>query len=304
MFRNAVTLGRVAGIRVAVHYTWLFADLIVDFRPYRGQRLTLVNTAGAPFDGSPAAGPPGTPDPANRLPDADVLQFRVAPQDADDPFVLPSSLAASYRRVTEDEVPPGAARRLVGLVEVEGVLTLRELARVPSYEVGEAEPTVTIVDDRGATTRYRVVARHFHDTVNWFVAYGSTEVWQFLNLSEDTHPMHVHLVQFQALRRDHYDVEAYDPLQDRTTSPITFKSRGALDENETGWKDTIRVNPGEMVTIAATFDGYTGQYMYHCHMLDHEDNDMMRPFIVMPPAALAEMDVHQMRVAPHRHSPQ
>ena len=78
MFRNAVTLGRVAGIRVAVHYTWLFADLIVDFRPYRGQRLTLVNTAGAPFDGSPAAGPPGTPDPANRLPDADALQFRVA----------------------------------------------------------------------------------------------------------------------------------------------------------------------------------------------------------------------------------
>ena len=53
----------------------------------------------------------------------------------------------------------------------------------------------------------------------------------------------------------------------------------------------MRVNPGEMVSIAATFDGFTGRYMYHCHILEHEDHDMMRPFIVMPAAALAAMNM-------------
>ena len=51
----------------------------------------------------------------------------------------------------------------------------------------------------------------------------------------------------------------------------------------------MRVNPGELVTIAATFDGYTGRYMYHCHILDHEDHDMMRPFVVMPAQAMIGM---------------
>jgi len=63
-------------------------------------------------------------------------------------------------------------------------------------------------------------------------------------------------------------------------APVTFVEPGALEANELDWKDTVRVNPREMVTIAATFEGYTGRYMYHCHILEHEDHDMMRPFIV------------------------
>ena len=77
-------------------------------------------------------------------------------------------------------------------------------------------------------------------------------------------------------------------------APISFQAHGALDANELGWKDTVRVNPGEMVSITATFDGFTGRYMYHCHILEHEDHDMMRPFIVMPAAALAAMDMPEM----------
>jgi len=92
----------------------------------------------------------------------------------------------------------------------------------------------------------------------------SDGVWRFLNLTEGTHPMHVHLVQSQALRRDRYNTDGFD---------------------------TVRVNSGEMVTIVATFDGYTGRYMYHCHILEHEDYDMMGPFIVMPGAALEAMDM-------------
>jgi FtsP/CotA-like multicopper oxidase with cupredoxin domain len=76
--------------------------------------------------------------------------------------------------------------------------------------------------------------------------------------------------------------------------PLTFAAHGSLDANELGWKDTMRVNPSEMVTIAAIFDGYTGRYMYHCHILEHEDHGMMRPFIVMPGAALEGMDMPEM----------
>jgi spore coat protein A len=265
------------------------ADLIVDFRPARGTRLRLVNTAGSPFDGAPAGWAPGMPDPANRLPYPDVLEFRVAARDADDAFVLPRRLA-SLRRL-----PPASMQRLAALVEeADGMLTLHELAEVRTGEERPGEPLIAVTDDRGATTRYRTVAARFEDTTNWFVAFGTTEVWRFLNLSADTHPMHVHLVHFQVLARDRYDTGGFDVATGSTHTPVVFRERGELDANERGWKETVRVNPGEMVTIGATFDGYTGRYMYHCHILEHEDHDMMRPFVVAPAAAIAAMGMAEM----------
>ena len=56
----------------------------------------------------------------------------------------------------------------------------------------------------------------------------------------------------------------------------------AIDDNERGLKDTVRVNPKEIVEIAVRFTTYSGRYMYHCHILEHEDRDMMRPFVTMP----------------------
>jgi spore coat protein A len=52
--------------------------------------------------------------------------------------------------------------------------------------------------------------------------------------------------------------------------------------NEAGWKDTAVVNPRDVLTIVVRFEGYTGRYVFHCHMLEHEDNDMMRPYVVVP----------------------
>jgi o-aminophenol oxidase len=271
------------------------ADLIVDFRALRGQRLTLVNTAGAPFDNSPATQPPGTPDPENRLPHPEVMEFRVSSQPVDDPFVLPETLSPSYRRLEHDRLPPAHQHRVVAMVEYpDGMLTFRELAEVSDGDAAAGEALMAIADEQGKTVRYRTIAKQFEDTVNWFVAYGSTEVWNILNLTEDTHPFHVHLVQFQALGRDLYNKDGFHPATGATTTPISFQGHGTLDANELGWKDTVRVNPGELVSIAATFDGFTGRYMYHCHILEHEDHDMMRPFIVMPAAALAAMDMPDM----------
>ncbi len=270
-------------------------DLIVDFRALRGRRLTLVNTAGAPFDNSPATQPPGMPDPENRLPHPEVMEFRVSSQPMDDPFVLSATLSSSYRRLEHDRLPPAHQHRVVAMVEYpDGMLTFRELAEVSDADAAAEEALMAIAGEQGTTVRYRTVAKQFEDTTNWFVAYGSTEVWSILNLTEDTHPFHVHLVQFQALGRDLYNKDGFHPETGATTTPISFQAHGTLDANELGWKDTVRVNPGEMVSIAATFDGFTGRYMYHCHILEHEDHDMMRPFIVMPTAALAAMDMPDM----------
>ena len=82
---------------------------------------------------------------------------------------------------------------------------------------------------------------------------GDTETWVFRNSSSVTHPMHIHMVQFQILER----------------------SNAALLPNELGWKDTVRVDPSATVKVAVKFEGYTGRYMFHCHNLAHEDHSMM-----------------------------
>ena len=65
----------------------------------------------------------------------------------------------------------------------------------------------------------------------------------------------------------------------------------AIDANERGFKDTVRVNPNEVVDIVVRFEPYAGRFMYHCHILEHEDRDMMRPFVVTPPALMAFMNM-------------
>lgn len=260
------------------------ADVIVDFRQVRGTRLRLVNSAGSPFDGSLPDVPLGEPDPAHRLPYPEVMEFRVGTRRVDDSFVLPRRLS------TIRSLPEPPSRRLIGLVEEEdGILTNHELVQIAPDEVVASEPLVEITDAQGVTTRYRTVAVHFEDATNWIVPYGATEAWHFLNLSVDSHPMHIHLVHFQILARDQYDISGFDVETGATRHPIAFDRCGEIADNERGWKDTVRVDPGEMVTVGATFDGYTGRYVYHCHILEHEDRDMMRPFVVMPVAAMRAM---------------
>jgi spore coat protein A, manganese oxidase len=87
--------------------------------------------------------------------------------------------------------------------------------------------------------------------------------------------MHLHLVQFQILERQGYDRVVL--LRNLVT--LVGEPRKP-PPNEAGWKDTAVVNRAEILTIMVRFDGYAGRYVYHCHMLEHEDNDMMRPYEV------------------------
>ena len=127
-------------------------------------------------------------------------------------------------------------------------------------------------------------------------AVGDIEVWRIFNLSADAHPIHFHLVNVQVLSR-----QAFRPR--RYTGVPVLRTPVAPDPNELGWKETVRMNPGECTTVIMRFDlpvvkdwrdpsglatiaippsPRTGgnEYVWHCHILEHEEHDMMRPLIV------------------------
>jgi len=309
------------------------ADLIVDFAGAANQSFTLINTANGPFpDGDPV-------DPATS---GQVMQFRVnqrlVGRDTSLNPAVPAVSTSVLRAAPIVDIkptsqrPPDAQRQLV-LVEVEGEggpeMVLLNNSHWNGLRAGNGAP---IPGSRSngvinATESPRV---------------GSTEVWEIANLTEDAHPIHLHLVQFQAISRRHFDRDAYRSAYDATFpggtfngvthapgefipgfgppqtytaanadsaiggnlafSPFFDASAAAPAANEQGWKDTLRMNPFEVTRIAVrwapqsvaaaavhagqnlfAFDPTSGPgYVWHCHILDHEDNEMMRPYLVSP----------------------
>ena len=121
-------------------------------------------------------------------------------------------------------------------------------------------------------------------------AAGSVEVWQIANLTADTHPIHFHLVNVQILYRQPIKTKGF-------TGTFIINPNGqpiAPDANELGYKETVRMNPGEVTVVIMKFDLPTGlpfvtppsprtgghEYVWHCHILEHEEHDMMRPLVV------------------------
>jgi spore coat protein A len=268
------------------------ADLLVDFADLDpGSELTLLNTAAAPFDGSAfqAAHANDAADLDALLPYPQVMRFRVV-QGSVSRRRIPPELATDYRPPTPQALA-GAPRRAIALIEREldgepNMLTMRELAIIPDEHTG---PLLTITDGE-QTTRYRTIASHFEDATTFFPILGQYEVWQIINLTGDTHPIHLHLDPFQILSRRaiRYEIPEAGIQDFDLTASVTLERDPddeldhAIDDNERGLKDTIRVNPNEIVEIAVRFTTYAGRYMYHCHILEHEDRDMMRPFVTMP----------------------
>ncbi|QUY62105.1 multicopper oxidase family protein [Gulosibacter molinativorax] len=274
------------------------ADLLVDFSDLpEGTVLTLYNTAGAPFDGAPfpAAEAEDAADLDAMLPFPQVMQFRVGPRVGPGEVKsqpVPHKLATDYVRVRDEELD-GAPRRAIALVEREmagmpNMLTMRELEAVG--DGAESTESLVKISDGDDVTRYRSVAAHFEDTTTFFPMLGEYEIWQLINLTEDTHPIHVHLDPFQIVARRPITWSIPDGgIGDRDLTAEVTIGRGpddgldhGIDDNERGLKDTVRVNPNEIVEIAVRFHTYAGRFMYHCHILEHEDRDMMRPFVTMP----------------------
>jgi hypothetical protein len=132
------------------------------------------------------------------------------------------------------------------------------------------------MDDHCTGSRWAINDLSWAD-VTEFPVLGTTEVWNFINRSGVMHPMHMHLVLFQILDRQTFVVSNDVVVPTGPRIPVVA--------NEAGWKDTVQVNPNEVVRVIARFEDFTGKYPYHCHILEHEDHEMMRQFeVVLPPA--------------------
>ncbi|MFI6877342.1 O-aminophenol oxidase PhsA [Streptomyces sp. NPDC050400] len=262
-------------------------DLLVDFGALAGRRVRLVNKG--------PNQPAGVPDVPGNVRYPHVMEFRVGECAEPDPFILPEVLSGSFRRLTHDiehghrlvVLTPPATKGGGGHPEIWEMVEVED----PADVVIPSDGVVQLVDDKCTTKTYRRISRTFNDGLGFSVAEGSHEQWSFLNLAVNppvVHPMHIHLADFQILGRDAYDVSGFDVTVGGTTAPVTHDpgTTVPLPPNERGYKDVFRALPGQMLRVMGRFDGAYGRFMYHCHLLEHEDMGMMRPFVVLPKEAL------------------
>ncbi len=109
------------------------------------------------------------------------------------------------------------------------------------------------------------------DDITEYPELGTTEIWRFINRSGVSHPMHMHLVFFQVLDRQAFEQVGGEVMPIGEPEPP--------QPWEAGWKDTVTVGPNEIVRVIARFEDYVGPFPYHCHILEHEDHEMMRQFV-------------------------
>ena len=138
---------------------------------------------------------------------------------------------------------------------------------------------------------------------------NSTEVWEVYNTTADAHPIHLHLVAFRILDRQRFQADVDEETGDVTNLRLIGQAKPAL-ASEAGWKDTAVMYPGEVTRVVATFDR-EGLYVWHCHILSHEDHEMMRPYYVgpipvspTPAVAVAESPLRIQSVYPNPFNPQ
>ncbi|MDG9709467.1 multicopper oxidase family protein [Streptomyces sp. DH10] len=252
------------------------ADLLIDFSAFQGRRLRLVNTN-------------GNPDPG---PWPQVMEFRVSSARVSDPFVLPKQLSRGYKRLTESNLPEHSDRLVVLTPQGPGQALCWEMEKTEDVpDTLPADGVVQVQERDGGVTTYRRTASDFYDPVRFFVRARSWERWRFLHVAPSgwAHPMHIHTTSFQILERQTYDVSGFKiftmddgSLGCGTATPVAWTGTGTVSPAEEGWKDTVRANAGELVTVAGYFGDTSGKYVYHCHMLEHEDMGMMRQFVVLP----------------------
>ncbi len=242
------------------------ADIIFDFTGMpRGTALTLKNNAKAPYPGGKGGQIPN------------LMQFRVTkPLQGADTTTPAARLA----------LPPIVPLNPVGA-------TTRDLVLKENLDPVTGLPINMLIE-----------GLFFDDPISEKPSAGSTEVWQFINLTVDAHPMHLHLVQFQILNRQPINTAGYlaawnawvagGRIPGQRPNLANFLAGPAVPPpaNEAGYKDTARAMPGEVLRVIAKFDLPSGQivlppgisnpqYVYHCHILEHEDNEMMRPYEVI-----------------------
>jgi len=240
------------------------ADVIVDFSPIReGNTLRLLNLGpDEPFGG----GIPGVDfDSADLGSTGQVMQFRIGRRQGSDRSTRPDALGLP----NQTELGPHSVIRRLSLNEEESSTVLvSEDAQGNIVLDPNGEPFAPIAALLGTVAPDgTAVPLRWGAPVTESPMLGATEIWEIDNRTVDAHPIHVHLVQFEVVgRKDAAGV-----------------IRGP-EPWERGFKDTVIAYPGELTRVKARFD-LAGLFVWHCHILEHEDNEMMRPYRVVDPGA-------------------
>lgn len=221
------------------------ADVVIDFSDSAlfGQTLVLRNNAPTPFPGG---------DSVAEATAGQIMAFKVTKTlQGTDNSVVPGTLRSVPIQALSN---PKTTRQLV-LVEDEdkhGGL----MARLGTSAAGGLE---------------------FEAPVTENPKLNDTEVWEIINTTPDAHPIHLHLVQYQVLNSQRYDTSLYEVGDTASLKLVGNAIKPA--PRDRGWKDTYVMYPGEVTRIIAKFER-EGLYVWHCHILTHEDHEMMRPFYV------------------------
>lgn len=224
------------------------ADVIVDFTnvPASTEIMLLNLGVDEPFGGFPLE---SGADPATT---GQVMQFRVIPATGRDTSTPPQFLQLPL--ITP--LVGGQARPLALLEQTSS-----------SFEDAPTEARLGTFDPTAGGAEHKT----WGDPITENPEVGATEVWEFYNFTADAHPIHVHEVHFQVVDRQGLEPDTNLPYG-ATRRPEAW---------ETGYKDTVIAYPGEVTRVRARFDA-AGLFVWHCHIVEHEDNEMMRPFAVGP----------------------
>jgi FtsP/CotA-like multicopper oxidase with cupredoxin domain len=229
------------------------SDVIVDFSSVPVGSHVLRNVGpDEPYGG----GEPGRGfRSADRRTTGQVLQFQVVAASAPDPSTPPQFL------------------RLPAIAPLDGGTT-RRLSIIEEMSTDFADaPIAGILGTVSREGRWK--GYDWGAPVSERTSTGATETWELFNTTQDAHPIHLHAVYFQVVDRQTIHL-------DENSQRATVRGRPRRPQDvDGGWKDTVIAYPGEVTRVRMRF-GPSGRYMWHCHILEHEDNEMMRPIQIGP----------------------
>lgn len=247
------------------------ADVIVDFTNVPAGKYILGNLGpDEPFGG----GEPGVDFPvADPATTGQILQFTVVAAAAPDPTTPPKFLQLPPIKA----LPAATVTRSLALIEKMGMgyEAGQEMLEGPvEAELGSVGPD--LLDPKTPAGVW--IERSWMEPVTENPAVGATEIWEMYNTTGDAHPMHIHEVIFEVVNR-----QAITISEAKQTVTVTPGSQPLPPEPwETGYKDTVIAYPGQVTRLKAQFST-PGQFVWHCHIVEHEDNEMMLPLRVGPP---------------------
>ena len=240
-------------------------DFMVDFTTAANSEVILRNAGQAPYpNGDPAFSPEST---------RSVMKFTIS----------------SNNNATSDQT---LAPIPATLSEAETLTTTRNATQWRRNFMFEMD------DSHNNPVGSLLSNLTWNDPVTETPRQGATEVWEFINLTPDAHPMHIHLVQFHLLNQQELNLTLWrQGACNSSTSQCFLAPPSPALPHQVGPKDTILALPNRVTRVIMQWSAHSGGdfafnvssgpgYVWHCHILDHEDNDMMRPIRVTSQAEI------------------